>query len=459
MLLLSCLVSHPKRINMYLCASIRHITMKNQFSKLLFLLVLGIACACGDDQVAMAATENAEELPSEELTYTDPVPVKLTTRQQGLVGELNDFSFKLFVNLLEAQVAKEEGQTLMASPLSVAYVLGMLAEGGTEQVRSEINTALGFPNASHDEVNAFFGNLMTNAPLTDRTVTLTQAGSLFLNNRFTPKKAYQKTIAKYYAATCERLDFSSSAALERINGWCNEQTRGLIPSILQNLDPQAAACLLNAIYFKARWQDEFLESRTQERDFTTSDSTVIRLPLMASKRKMRYAETSECQAVWLPYGNGSFDMAILLPKEGTDALTLAGQLSSDFLTDLLERRTLEEVDFQMPRFTTASEMNLIKAMKAMGIQSLFVPSASCTLPGICNESDLLVSDMLQKSRIEVTEKGTEAAAVTAVVMVNSAMPMQQDIKVFHAIRPFIYLIRENSSKAIFFIGLYDGKSS
>lgn len=419
------------------------------------------AVSCGDDsetpkQQAVTPGGETPVTPKEDEQrpkHSAPVPIPLTEEQLGYVGANNDFAFSLY-----RKVIAGNDSSSVFSPLSVTYALGMVAEGAEGQTLDEIRTVLGFGEDAQ-AITDFCQTMMENAPLADQTVRLNIANSFYLNSLrgYTLKDAYTNRLKTCYKADIETLDFSLQASADHINGWCSRQTDGMIPKVLEKLDGSAVSYLLNALYFKAYWNVPFDKEETGDRDFTQDGGSKVTVPFMHRNGEMDYSEiTGVLSCVSLPYGNGSYRMHILLPDTGRttdDVLAWLKQENWDFLKSHLHG---ESVDLLMPRFTVEFDAkDLVNPLESLGIQGAFGIGGSLT--GICNDAELYVGLMFQKAKIEVNETGSEGAAVTVVGTYATAVDDAPRTIPFHADRPFIYLITEESTGAVFFIGTYTGR--
>ena len=382
----------------------------------------------------------------------DPHPIHLSEQQRAFVAENNAFTLRFLKTVNE-----EEGsdKSFIYSPLSITYVLGMVndaAEGATEK---EIEKVLGFGESGIKEVNRFCKTLIDSLPQVDREVQLHIANSIFVNHRYQLKEPFQRDMQKYYEALAEALDFTQQESLNHINAWCNAKTKGMIPSILEKLDPAVVTYLLNAIYFKANWSMEFKKELTQQELFTTAKKQV-EVPMMHQENEFRYKKNSTFAAVDIPYGNGMWSMTVMLPEEGKTTSDVIDFLVDNGLAFIGESRSCK-VDLKLPRFETESSTpDLIETMKKMGIHRVFSSSLS-EVPNMCSDR-LFISMMLQKAHIKVNETGSEAAAVTVAAMTKcTAVPQPELPVVFHADHPFVYVIREASTGVILFVGQYTGE--
>ncbi|MBR3513983.1 MAG: serpin family protein [Bacteroidaceae bacterium] len=390
--------------------------------------------------------------------YTPRQDMPVTAEQKRMLTPINDFGFDLFRQLKAA--ADEPHSSLVASPLSVAYVLGMLAtaasaDEGPEGTRGEILKALHMEQQGVDAMNALFKILADNASLVDTQTDIQLACALFVRQGYPIYGGYPSFLADYYHADYEQLDFASPTALERINAWCNQKTKGLIPSILDEIPPLAMAYLLNAIYFRGGWSTPFYPDMTREADFTRTDGTVSKLPLMHENIATFYAHTDAFDAMRLPFGQGSYQMTFLLPTGTNTTDQLVQQLSSAVLEGLTWQYA--DVNITLPRFSVVSDYKeLPQQLEALGVHRAFIPRQAL-FTNMTPDEDLYVSNMRQKARLAVDEKGCEAAAVTIAGMETTAMPDEHEQVTFCANRPFVYLITEVSSGTVFFIGTYEGE--
>ena len=395
--------------------------------------------------------------------YQEVKPVRLTAEQTVFANDNNGFTLNFFQSLN----GKMKNRSIVCSPLSITYVLSMVNDGATGTTEQELEQTLGFHKGGIQAVNDYCKNLIDNLPHVDEKVQLNIANAIFVNDKYQLKKQFQQDMANYYDAKAEALDFSSLSTLDRINGWCDEKTRGMIPTILERVDPRTVSYLLNAIYFKAEWASMFEKNETREEVFTTPDGET-RVPLMHQNVYMNYLRNDQYAAVSIPYGNGQWMMTVMLPEDGKTTDDVISSLaasgwSTDFLKNPLREARRYAVDLKLPRFETAFDTDdaggLIELLMGMGIRRAF-DGNSAEIPNMCENGDLYISMMKQKAKIKVNEEGSEAAAVTiaAVNFTSAVADTQEPPKAtFHANRPFVYVIHEQSSGVILFVGKFMGK--
>ena len=408
----------------------------NTTKKLMTLLLVMLALtACKDDD--------------EEVVYMLPEtkPIQLSAEQKQMRDNNNEFAWRLFQTMQE-----QKGDTsTVLSPISVTYMLGMLNAGAAGTTRDEITATLGF-GSDPAAVNEYCKKMIEGAPNVDPAATVRIANCINVNSAkgLSLLKQYVKDMENYYSAQIETLDFTKSSSLETINKWCSKNTDGMIPSILDELSPDAAMCLLNAIYFKADWTEKFDKNDTRNSSFTLPDGSVVTRELMHRMAIAQGCESELCSMLRIPFGSGGYSMYVMLPAEGKTTGDLIRDMSQQELTDHLNAidMTPQVVDILMPRFEIMSDIDLIDVLKPMGIKSAFTTSADFS-----NMSDtrLFVSMMKQKAKIEVDEDGAKASAVTiAMAGDTSPGPQLYEKAEFHATRPFLYFILEESTRSIFF---------
>ena len=380
------------------------------------------------------------------------------TAPQGRIADgNNDFACNLLRAIYEQQ---QGGGSFIMSPISVSYMLGMLNDGAEGETQRQITDVLGL-DGSPQKINQHFKKIMNEASSVDSTVTIKIANSININSargyRLIPK--YKENMQKFYDAQIDAFPFTDDRNVDIINNWCNTHTDGMIPKILDSLDPYAAMYLLNAVFFKASWTDKFDPNNTRNKIFTKQDGTLLEHKMMNVAIKAAYGSNNLCKMLCLPYGNGSYSMYVLLPHEGKTVGDIIQSLSAQQLAQQRTKEmTIQNVDIEMPRFTTESKTHLEQVLSSMGMPLAFHYLAA-QFSKMIEDEELWVSMMMQKAKIEVNEKGTKASAVTiAKGVTKSLMGGNRTSYVeFHATRPFVYYIIDNSTGTIYFMGTYFGE--
>ena len=373
--------------------------------------------------------------------FQAPKEIELTDGERQLIASNNDFAFDLF--------RKARGnESIVLSPLSITYALGMLNNGAAGQTQQEINQTLGFGEAGADAINAFCKKMLREANTLDNKTKSLIANTIFVNEGlgYRLQDGFVEKANDYYNAQPQNRDFTDGKTMDVINQWASDHTEGMIPSVLDEdtFNPYAVSYLLNALYFKGAWSNPFDVAETKEESFGGGEA----VPMMhRSYTDFGYTQNDLYQAVNLPYGNGAYQMSIFLPREDKTIGDVLDALNGNNW----QVKGYCSVDVKLPRFETDTNLNLVKIMTDLGIPTAFTEYAD--FPYFCNVP-VYIGNMFQVAKIKLDEEGTEAAAVT-VIEVTPRVPTPT--AKFHAIRPFLYVISEQSTGAIFFIGQYMGK--
>ena len=382
--------------------------------------------------------------------------IQLTAEQQQYVTKNNTFGCRLFSEVVNGKPK----ESAIVSPLSVTYLLGMLNAGAEGTTRQEITDVMGFGD-DRDALNTFCKKMLKEAPFADSGVTVEVANALHVNSGQGIKlqRAYENTVTDCYEASVEALDFGKDSSKKMINSWCSKHTHGMIPSIIDKLDAGTLMVALNAIYFKATWNEPFDPKDTRQADFTLPDGRKVKRQLMHRHAYAQYSQNEDFAMLCLPYGDKGYCMYVLLPQIGKTTGDIIRQLDEERIRKALRQQYKAEVDILLPAFTTESDTELNDVLKKMGMPTAFAPRADFSR---ISNAPLYIGSMKQKAKIEVNEEGTKASAVTVAEMLlgSAAGPSLQPQKVdFHADRPFVYLIREMSTGALFFLGQYLGEGN
>jgi len=263
-----------------------------------------------------------------------------------------------------------------------------------------------------------------------------------------------------YGAKATNLDFITKPEDSRItiNQWIEDQTNNKIRDLIPagSIDSLTRLVITNAVYFKGTWERQFNENETSSQDFRTSDGTILSVAMMQrtdENATYGYTENEDLQVLRMPYESDSgkhLSMVVLLPRDG-DLAALEGSLSAGSLEELEQNLTTRRVMVYFPKFTMETKYSLPATLSAMGMPTAFSPSAD--LSGMDGTRNLYIGDVIHQAFVDVNEEGTEAAAATAVVVQRAMVPMgQPPIPVFRADHPFLFLIQEDESGLILFIG-------
>lgn len=311
------------------------------------------------------------------------------------------------------------------SPVSVAYLMGMLANGANGTTKDEIMKTLCLDGTSLQTLNETNKSIIDMASRLDRQTKINIANCIAVNKQITLNSNYVSTMQSLYGANVESLDFASPKTLSKINGWCAKQTDGMIPKIVDALDPGTAAVLMNAIYFNGSWANKFDKAGTKSVNFHGYTRDIKKVQMMHQSHKFRYTDNNDYAAVTLPYGNGSYAMTVILPAEGKSTSDIVSLLSAKSLAEMKQSMKECLVDLKLPRFSITTETQLNKPISDLGAPSMFM-AGKADFSKMADAS-MYVSAMLQKAKIEVSEEGTKAAAVTAAVMMMASLHTDEPV--------------------------------
>jgi len=387
-------------------------------------------------------------------TQNDPVipvpkdaePLALKAGMEKKVNQDNDFAF----DLLKKTITSSGETNVFISPLSVSIALGMARNGANGQTKSEMETALKMSGIPSNDINDYYRLMQTSLPAVDPTTKLSIANSLWYKSGFPVKADYLKVNSDYFGAYIKALDFKKIWAVDTINNWCAKKTNNLIKKPLDQIPEDAVMYLVNAIYFKGIWRKHFDKKNTKEADFTTEAGNKIKVNMMYQKDTFAYAVDNYAQYLDMPYGNKAFSMTVMLPLDGKTTDDVLNNMNAVDWNDLLKRMSNKEVEVYMPRFKNQNKFILNEPLKNMGMKTAFTVNAD--FRNIA-DTDLMISRVIHDTYIELTEEGTEAAAVTIIEIMTTSMPVEPPvIPVFRVNKPFVYVIREKSTGVILFAG-------
>lgn len=391
----------------------------------------------------LACSEN-DETPENRPTAKDRVDIALNKSGAAVNEAAVGFSLK-FMN----QTLSSGNENAFLSPLSLQMAMSMLTNGAAGQTQAELQNTLGFEGLDVADMNSYNKVMAAALKDVDNTTTIGIANSIWCNKSITFKSEFVNACAEYFDATAQTVDFSSAEAAKTINAWCADKTNNLITKVLDEAPSDLAAALINALYFKGIWADEFDSDLTNKADFTNADGKVASVDMMVQTNNYRHYEGEKYAAVELPYGNGAFSMVVVLPNEGVDINGCVADVAENW-GEIVNSFSYRDVNLWLPKFEVKYEKKLNDDLKALGIVAAFGDQNADF--SAMSESPLFVSFVNQHTYIKVDEKGTEAAAVTVVGMLATSAGPEPDPIAFHVTRPFIYIIKEKSTGALLFCG-------
>jgi serine protease inhibitor len=413
----------------------------------LILTKIGVA---GLAAIVLLSAISCSSAASPDLTAKNPprTETKLSkpVANPQLVTANTRFGFKLFSEVLK----QDRQKNVFVSPSSVAIALSMTYNGAGGTTQQAMAKALELKGLSLQEVNQANSDLKALLQQSDPKVELTIANSLWTKQGVNFKSAFLESNKTFYDAQVTTLDFSSPAAPKEINTWVNRNTRGKISEIVDSIDPQQVMFLVNAIYFKGKWTTEFDKQQTSDRPFFLTNGSQKQHPTMQQRGEYRYFETEQFQAVSLPYGKGRTSLYVFLPKKESNLTAFSKTLTAENWQTWMKKFGKREGLIQLPRFKMEYEIELKKALSALGMGEAFDRQRA----NFSNLGDvpLSIDEVKHKTFVEVNEEGTEAAAVTSVGIRATSVQVDNQPFEMKVDRPFFCAIRDNKTGSILFMG-------
>ena len=319
----------------------------------------------------------------------------------------NNFGFNIYRQLL----ADSPSKNVFISPTSISTAFGMLFNGTVDQVKTEFENVFEFKGFSDKGFNSANHSLIYNLTSTDKSAVLDIANSIWIRNNFPVKTEFIAQNSTNFDAVIKNAPFNKQTVKD-INEWCSEKTRGKINEVLKSLSPDDVMALVNAVYFKGTWKEEFDKASTYSQDFTLADNSKVKVPLMYKESECHYLENDDLQAVRLPFGKGDMAMTFILPKQGLKQFQ--SELNAASFLALQKQMHKQKIQLYLPRFKVEYEKNFVKTLEALGLKHAF--GLSSGFAKINPNSKLAISKVIHKTFLEVKEEGAEAAAVTAIVV-------------------------------------------
>jgi serine protease inhibitor len=366
----------------------------------------------------------------------------------GLSEADNGFAFGLLRQIAKGQPA----QNIFISPYSVSTVLQILGNGAAGKTRAEIQGVLKTDGFAPGELNAASREL-NQSLASPSDVTLDLANSIWFNKGIELKPGFVSTNREFFQVDLESVNFKTPEAADTINKWAEKNTRGKIADIVSFPFPATTEIILaNAIYFKGQWASPFDTNLTAPRNFYLPGG-VVKVPrTMSQTRKFSYAEAYGYQAVELPYAGNRLEMILFLPATNSSPQKLLTAFDGKSWNDKILSHFLErDGKLEFPKFKLNYDVVLNDPLQALGMQQAFVGGSADFSP--MADGPLFVSEVKQKSYVDVNEEGTEAAAVTTVLMTRSienvgARPFEMIVD-----RPFLFVIADKLTQTILFMGI------
>ncbi len=387
--------------------------------------------------------------PSDESKGPPPLltqlPRSLTAPEALLINAGNQFGFAFFREVRHAT----PDSNLFLSPLSAAMALGMTLNGAAGTTLDSMRLALQLGSASLAEVDASYRSLIDLLLGLDENSEFRIANSIWADAGFPFLAAFLEAARTNFDAEVRTLDLQAPGTPATINDWVSDQTRGKIPTILDQVSADEVMFLINAIYFKGKWRLPFDPERTHPAPFHAADGSAQSVPTMdLDPETLRYAATADYEAVELLYGNGAFAMTLVMPGAGRTLTDLAGGLDAARWAEWTASLHELKLGLTLPKFRLEYKRELKQDLSALGMRIAFDPDrADFSRMADPASGRLYITRATQKTFVDVNEEGTEAAAVTSIGIGTTSLPQTVAVD-----RPFLFVLRERLSGTIFFIG-------
>ena len=412
-------------------------TQRMGYSKIgiaaLLAIVTTSAIACSAN--SQNSTQPIKQAPriAQEVRPVNPKIVEANTK----------FGFKLFSEILK----KDAKENVFISPSSLAIALSMAYNGANGETRKAMSNALEFQGMTLEEINQAHQNLKAVLEKADPKVQLSIANSLWARKEISFNPNFLQNNEKFYDATVKSLDFNQPAAAKEINGWVKQSTGGKITKIVDRINPNDVMFLINAIYFKGKWTHEFDKSNTENRYFSLASGAKKQLPMMSRQGNYRYYETSQFQAISLPYSDERLSLYVFLPK--SNLVEFQKTLTAQNWRTWMKQFSSRQGQIQLPRFKMDYDVELKTALSAIGMGIAFDDAADFS--GL-SKAATKIDQVKHKTFVEVNEEGTEAAAVTSIAIVVTSARLEEEPFKMLVDRPFFCAIRDNQTGEILFMG-------
>jgi len=362
----------------------------------------------------------------------------------GLVYSNTQFGFNIFKEL----VLEDKDRNIFISPLSILLALAMTYNGAVGDTNLAMADALEFTGLDLEELNSGFKDLMVSIENADSDIELAIANSIWLNLGFEAKKDFIERNSKYFSSEVREIDFSDAGTVDTINGWIADATRDKIEKMLDVIPADAVMYLINAIYFKGNWTYEFNEDLTVDGDFYLLDGSTKKVPMMNKEEEFPYCRGDDFSGIKLPYGQEKMSMYVILPDEGISLDSVIDSMDAESWKEIAGSYSKKQISLTMPKYKMEYGIKLLNDVltnMGMGVAFSFDADFSGIRPGI------FISRVLHKAVIEVNEKGSEAAAVTVVEMLETAIEEEEPVE-FNVNRPFFFVIADDRTGSIMFMG-------
>lgn len=367
---------------------------------------------------------------------------------QNASQSVSEFAFDFFKYASEGN-----DKNVVFSPFSISPTLGMVALGAKGETEQQISKVFHFDINNADfqsQMGKLHGNISSSA---GDSTEINIANRIWVENTYKINCKYSKKLKKQFKAQMHKTDFIGSPEPARlnINKTIEADTKEYIKDLLPqgSIDNLTRLVLTNAIYFKGKWEINIDPEKTKDRDFTLSDGKKIQCPTMYVNDNFKVFEARTYKALQMNYKGGKLSMLIILPNEDIKMRDFQEKMNYDLYKQTVAGlENNGKIKVYLPKFKITTNFEMKETLSKMGMPIAF--SNEADFSGISKKNDLKISNVYHKAFIEVSEEGTTAAAATAVVMVMKSAFSPQNM--FVANRPFIYILHDNDTQTILFMG-------
>ncbi len=407
------------------------------------LFIIAITVGISVTGIVLFTSNNIDDVTSLSLNY-EYVP---TPSSEYTISENNDFAFDFY-----RQIIKENDDNVFFSPWSIFVAFGIVYEGASSDALVQIAEVFGF-SADEKKRHEGFESVINSMNSENSKYELQTANALWIADFIEPHSKFVNSAKENYHSKVSKVDFISNDGVDKINKWVSDQTNDKIKDILapDSTNELTRVAITNAIYFKGTWVTQFDKSDTRDRDFHLNSTEKVKTPMMLlDASPFNYLQEDEFQVLEMPYDGDRLSMIVVLPIQIDGIKDIEENLTSQNLKQWKENMQETKVIVVFPKFKMETNYDLINPLIELGMPTPFDENVRDNFKNITDEDYLYISQAIHKAFVDVNEEGTEAAAATAVVIMReSAGP---SYPVFHADHPFVFMIQDNETGSILFVG-------
>ncbi|XP_038191232.1 serpin B9-like [Arvicola amphibius] len=372
------------------------------------------------------------------------------------MNTLSEANGTFAIHVLKLLCQNNPSKNVCYSPVSISSALAMVLLGAKGDTAVQMSQALGLN--TKEDIHQGFQELLGNLNEPSRKYSLRTANRLFAESTCKILPTFKESCLQFYHSELEQLSFAKAPEESRkhINTWVSKQTEGKIPELLSgdSVNSETRLVLVNALYFKGKWHQQFNKEDTREMPFKINKKEKRPVQMMCQEDTFNLAHVNEVQAQMLemPYEGMELSLLVLLPDDGVDLSQVENSLTFEKLTAWTKPDFMRSTNVEvfLPKFKLQEDYDMESVFQHLGMVDVF-QGGKADLSGMSPERDLCVSKCVHKSVVEVNEEGTEAAAASSVMIVACCASIPET---FCADRPFLFFIRHNKTNSLLFCGRF-----